>query len=229
MRNWLFCLTVLFLFFCIQSCHKQKDLSPLSTSSTIDYFPLYKGKYFIYEVIDSRYDLFGRHDSLYQLKVAFQETFQDLEGKTSYKLFRFKKSNNNFEFTLDSIWYTKQPDNSQILIIENNVPYLKLSNPLYESKTWNGNLYNSYPGEKYKVFNLGKSWGNYSNTVSIEQKNESNLTFKNYRIEVYSKDVGLVYKESQAIIYSSNGSDFGKNIIIGGTTLKQTLISYGTE
>jgi fructose-1,6-bisphosphatase len=46
---------------------------------------------------------------------------------------------------------------------------------------------------------------------------------------VYGKDVGLVYKESQEVNYSTAAADFGKYVIADGKVYKQTLTGYGKQ
>jgi hypothetical protein len=221
---WLGVLTNLFLI----SCQNKKDLSSPATISD-DYFPLAKGQYAIYDVVETRYDLQGNRDSVYQLKVALEDAWVDLEGGTSFKMYRYKKPSNASKFILDSIQQVKKVNQNQVLVTENNVPFLKLSLPLVEAKTWNGNMFNTFPTEKYTVSNLGKTWGQYPNTVTIIHKKDFNLVYKKYRVEVYGKDVGLVYKESQEVNYSTAAADFGKYVIADGKVYKQTLTGYGKQ
>jgi len=209
--------------FYLASCHKKKDLAEPSVS-TVDYFPLQLGAYFIYDVSKTDYNLAGKKDTSYQLKVVFQETWVDLESRTSYKVFRYKKPNGGSEFAFDSIWQAVKDEHQRVVVTENNIPFIKLSLPLLKDKTWNGNLYNTYPEQMYKVSSIGNSFGIYSNTATILQKNVSNLLQRNYSSEIYAENIGLVYKELQDIKL-----EFGTGRITEGVVYKQRLSNYGME
>lgn len=213
----------IFLLTMMVSCQKKKDLS-VPQASTIDYYPLQVGSYFIYNIVQSKYDLAGRHDTTYQLKVALQDSWIDLESNTSYKMFRYTRPNTATDFMLDSLWHVKKMNGNNVVVTENNVPYLKLSMPLVKDKTWSGNLYNNYPEQLYKVSSIGGAWGGFSNTATIVQKNVSNLLYRDYSAEIYAENIGLVYKEIQNVKF-----EFGKGTINEGIVYKQTLSSYGLE
>jgi hypothetical protein len=209
--------------FYLVSCQKKKDLAEPSIS-TIDYFPLKLGAYFIYDVSKTDYNLAGKKDTSFQLKVVLKETWVDLESRTSYKVFRYKKPNGGLEFAFDSIWHAVKDEQIRAIVTENNVPFVKLSLPLLKDKTWNGNLFNTYPEQIYKVSNIGNSFGVYSNTATILQNNVSNLLQKNYSSEIYAENIGLVYKELQDIKL-----EFGTGRITEGIVYRQRLVSYGVE
>jgi len=215
--------TLVFILIIIASCNKKKDLS-VPQASTIDYYPLQIGSFFVYDVVQSKYDLLGKYDTTYQIKVVLQDSWIDLESNTSYKMFRYKKPQGTNDFVLDSLWHVKKVDSKNVVVTENNVPYLKLSMPLAKDKTWSGNLYNSYPEQLYKVSSIGSAWGRYPNTATIIEKNASNLLFRDYSAEVYAENIGLVYKEIQNVKF-----EFGKGTINEGIVYKQTLSSYGLE
>jgi hypothetical protein len=209
--------------FYLVSCQKKKDLAE-PTISTIDYFPLKIGSYFIYDITQSDYNLGVKKDTSYQLKVALKETWVDLESRTSYKVFRFKKPNSALEFAFDSIWQAVKDEQNRIIVTENNVPFIKVSLPLLKDKTWDGNLLNTYPEQIYKVSSIGNSFGAYSNTATILQKNVSNLLQRNYSSEIYAENIGLVYKELQDVHF-----EFGTGRISEGVVYKQRLSNYGVE
>ena len=209
--------------FYLVSCQKKKDLTEPSVS-VIDYYPLKLGSYFIYDVSKTDYNLAGKKDTSYQLKLVFKETWIDLESRTSYKVFRYKKPNGSSEFSFDSIWQAVKDEQKRVIATENNVPFVKLSLPLLKDKTWDGNILNTYPKQIYKVVNIGNSFGTYSNTATIIQDNISNLIQKKYNSEIYAENIGLIYKEIQNLKL-----EFGTGKITEGFVYKQNLSSYGME
>lgn len=209
--------------FYLVSCQKKKDLTEPAVSTT-DYFPLQLGAYFIYDVAKTDYSLGVKNDTIYQLKVVLKETWVDLESRTSYKVFRYKKPNGGSEFAFDSVWQAVKDEQKRVIVTENNVPFIKVSSPLLKDKTWNGNLFNTYSEQIYKVSSVGNSFGVYANTATILQKNVSNLLQRNYSSEIYAENIGLVYKELQDIKL-----EFGTGRITEGVVYKQRLSSYGIE
>ncbi len=213
---------LVFLILGLFSCRKTKDLTS-PTVENVEYYPLKVGNYSIYQVQKSNYGLTGRTDTSFQLKNVFQESWTDLEGDASVKIARYKKGENAISFVLDSIWHAKTKS-SQVIVTENNVPFLKLHMPLSEGKVWNGNLFNSSEAQNYKVSNLATPWGEFANTVTIVQQNVSNRLYREYIAEIYAKDIGLVYRELQNVKL-----EFSTGRITEGTVVKQTLTSYGKE
>ena len=170
MQKWLIVAgSVLLLFF--SSCRKQKDLTTAPFNEQ-DFYPLAEGSYKIYAVKKDIYTLQADTFKTYQIKEVMTEPWVDLEGKTSYKLYRYKRNDENASFVLDSIWNVKKLEKNSVVRTENNVPFLVIDSPFLEGKTWNGNRYNIYAEEFYKIRGLGAAWGNYSNTITIVQKEE---------------------------------------------------------
>lgn len=76
----------------------------------------------------------------YQIKETMGEPFQNLQDDTSYYLNRYKRSNVDAEWILDSVW-TVRKTNYYEVVTEGNFSYLKLSFPFEEEKKWNGNTF----------------------------------------------------------------------------------------
>ncbi|MBC7388682.1 MAG: hypothetical protein H7329_05700 [Opitutaceae bacterium] len=219
---------IILLLFGLNSCRNKKDLT-VPAKTEINYFSLKKGDYFLYDVKEKQYSTFSNTDSGYTLKVSYPETFNDAAGETSYKTYRSRKNEGSPDYQIRSVWTTKVKNFNYVIVNENNTPFLKLFYPLEENKIWNGNIYNSQGIENYTLINVGKPWGNFPVTVTVIQKNDTNLLRRDFRIEVYAKDLGLIYKETKAVKYSGNAQDFGKGIIVDGIVFKQSLLEHGNE
>ena len=219
---------IILFFLGLISCRNKKDLA-VPVKSEINYFSLKKGDYYLYDVREKQYLTFSNTDSVYTLKVSYPETFNDAEGETSYKTYRSRKNEGFKDYQIRSVWTTKVKNLSYLIVNENNTPFLKLFYPLDENKTWNGNIYNSLSAENFTLMNVGKPWGNYPVTVTVIQKNDTTLLSRDFRMEVYAKDLGLIYKETKTVKYSANAQDFGKGIIVDGIISKQSLFDHGNE
>lgn len=218
-----FVLTVL-LF----SCKKQKDLSVPEVQSG-NFYPLVKGNYRLYQVAKTNFKLLGKVDSSFQLKELFSESFTGLDGQIHFKLLRYKKRMNTDSLSLDSVWSAQRMGEDKVLVVENNQAVLKLFLPLFNGRTWNGNLHNDKFPEVFTVSNLNSPWETYPKTVTIVERNDTNLLKRSYRVSIYAENIGLVYRENRELNFSASGDDFGKGIITDGVIVSQKLISHGTE
>lgn len=220
-------LLIAFLFaFC--GCGKKKDLEvPEEKPIEGNYYPVSKGEYRTYEVKQSTFPSGVRLDSLYKVREVFADTFADLQGGISYKIVRFRTKPPIDTFSLDSIWYVKVSANGAVKT-ENNIPFLKLPKPLLESKTWNGNQYNAYAAEYYKITDRG-AYKNFPIAIEVTQRDDSSLLHRDLRKEIYALDKGMVYKLTRTLNFSSSGADFGHGVIIGGVIKEQVLIDYGRQ
>lgn len=212
----------------VLACSKKKDLTVEAVIVSNDYYPLRKGAFKEYEVYKSVYLSFSKKDTIYKVKEVLKEVITDLEGETAFKIFRYSKAGLDTVYALDSVWYAKL-SNGRVVVTENNVPYVKISYPLTDGKTWNGNLFNFNGDEIYTATSLDKPNGMYPFTVSILQKNDTNFLYRNFCLETYAKEIGLVNKEVKVVQFSKSPEDFRKGIIVDGIIVKQRLINYGNE
>lgn len=219
----------IFSLFIAWGCSKKKDLDvPGSESVMGDFYPLVKGNYRLYEIRKSTFSSAIRLDSVYQLKEVFADTFHDLEGGTSYKILRFRTRSLLDTFALDSVWYVKA-SSQEVVKTENNVPLLKLSYPLGLNKSWNGNKYNADAPEYYKITGTAEVYKSYTDVLEVTQSNDSSLLHRDLRKETYARDLGLVYKLTRTLNFSSSAADFGKGVITNGVIREEELIGYGQK
>ena len=217
-----------FAFLILISCRNKKDLT-VPQKPVFDFFPVKQGDFCVFEVQEKLYSTFTKIDSNYSLKVNYPETFKDAEGGISFKTYRSVKNTGSKVFTIGNVWSTKVKPGDKAIVSENNNTFLKISYPLEESKSWNGNVFNTIGFESYTVKNFGMPWEQYPFTVTIIHKNDTSLLSRDYRLEIYAVNLGLVYKETKIVKYSSNAQDFGKGIIVDGVVYKQKLLEHGKE
>jgi len=217
---------LLFIFF---ACGKKKDLYvPEPEVIKGNFYPLNKGDYRLYEVRQSTYVSAQRSDSVYRIKEVLADTFMDMQGETSFKILRFRTRPPADTFALDSVWYVKV-SRSEVVKTENNIPFCNLSYPLMLHKAWNGNKFNAYSPEYYKVTTTAESYQSFKNIIEVTQRDDSSLLRRDLRKEMYAQDIGLVYKLTRMLNFSSSGADFGQGVIIGGVIREQKLIGYGQK
>lgn len=219
---------------------KTGSLDPDPGETGIRYFPLQKGDYIVYDVTKITYPTVGENDtSVYQLKVRTADSFTD-GGETVFKMERYVRENAQqpWSETPDSVW-TAYRNPYRAVSVENNIPFIKLSFPLTEGRTWDGNAVNNLEDEfgkikdTYKAVGLGNGFTqgqlSFPSTVTVVQEDFADpIVKKEMSKEVYGQDVGLVYKEYQFLYYDQN---FPPNsfVIDEGVKYFQKINSYGKE
>jgi hypothetical protein len=198
-----------------------------------DYYPIAKGNYKIYDVRFEDYSTSGTVTEDYQIKEIVTDTFT-LNGELKYRIERFKRaiSSDPWPETPDSVW-TSVVFSSRIIKAENNVRFVKLTFPVENGKSWNGNAENDFGDDQYVLNSVGKSFtvnGQlYSKTATVLQSpNDSNFVNKDYRKEVYAKGIGMIYKVKEIYEYEQ-GANWGLYKIESGIKYYERLNSYGSQ
>lgn len=221
------------------SCKKKTD-PPVEVG--YDYAPTTIGKYVVYDVDSIVYDDFT-HDTLefkYRIKEKLAENITDNEGRPAIKLIRYIKKYNpnisydNMNWVIKDVWtYTKT--NTTLEVVEEDVRFTKLSFPVNESATWNGNAQNTLGEREYKYNYIDKTESinghSFDNVLYVEQKDDKgkNAIHREFYIEKYAKNVGLVYREIkdlEAIIVNTKPVE---DRINKGIKYKLTYVTHGVE
>ena len=193
MRFRLFLLiTTVFLVSCIET--EEPDVASLG----YEYFPLETGAYNIYEVTQIEYSYGEPNDTTtFQLQVIVGESNLSA-GEESFSLLRYVRDINQQEWQLDSVWTARR--NSYIaVVVENNVPVIKLSFPVEGNLRWDGNSLNTNPYDEFKLVNveLPFTLDNTTYTKTVELVKEEildTITADNYHKEVFAWGIGMIYR-----------------------------------
>ena len=213
----------------------------LNCSDTIDpdpdvlgynYFPLNIGDYRTYQVNQITYSLFAPTDTAQFLrKELVVDTFQT-QNETNFVLHLFSRRSDQDPWELDSVWTARRTQNHAI-VVENNIPFVKMVFPVRENKTWDGNLFNAQPMDEYEITEIGgfleTPAGNFNNLLTIFENNDPDtLIFQDIRQAVYAGDVGLIYQKSSILNYCNTDPDC-LGTLESGIKFDQILIDYGKE
>ncbi len=221
------------------SCRKEEF--PLDVSEIgLNYYPLQSGLFRIYEVNETRFLLNtgclveNSESFTYYMKEAVMDSFDNLENGISYRIGRYSKEKIGDNWKLDSIW-TARRDTKTAVMVENNVPFIKLSFPVEEDRAWDANSLNTREEDTYILINVKKAFidpktnVSYPKTVTVLQEDfDDFIVFKDQRSEVYAEDIGLVYKEFKVVEYESDDC-LGDGIRNAGKEVLTHLIEYGYE
>jgi len=202
-----------------------------------NYFPLDSGSYRVYHVTDITYTLGGVTDtSKYFLKETITGPYDNLERNVSFRISREVKAIDGENWEQDSIWWAKK-DLKTAVVVENNIPIIKLVFPLKENKSWDANTENVLEEDMYMLKNVGMAitdtsgiGASYEKTVIIEQESiNDNIIYKDQRTEIYAENIGMVYKERIFLNYCDEDDCRGQNIIDTGTDFRMVLLENGKD
>lgn len=197
-----------------------------------NYFPLEIGNYRTYQIEKITFSLFSETDTArYQLKELVADTFHT-QQETSYILHRFSRTHAEDPWQLDSVWTARRTQNHAV-VVQNNIPFLKLVFPVREQKQWDGNLFNALPEDTYEITEIGGNIetpaGNFADLLTVFENNDPDtLIFQDIRQSVYSRNVGLIYQKS-SILNFCNTDPGCLGTLEFGTKFEQILIDYGKE
>lgn len=198
-----------------------------------DFFPLTVGMYQVYDVQEIKYSAFtSPEQSNYQLRQEIVDFFTNGEGSTTYVIHRSTRQQETEDWTYLNTWSAYRSGH-YVVVQEENVKFVKLIAPMQVDAYWNGNLFNTLGEDDYRIESIGKTFSllqdvSFDNTVVVNQNDERTLLFEDERKEVYAFGVGLAFKESNVIQFSTSGGLPGTDII-GGYYWKQVLTEYGTK
>lgn len=199
----------------------KKETETLSSPSLSDYFPLKTGTSLLYRLDSTVPAPFGTALIVksYHAKDSVESTFNDNQGRLSYRIFRFIRDTAGKKPWTFAATYVATPTATGIEYVDNNLRFLKLSAPIRNDFSFKGNSYIdtkslnttvSYLDEwEYNYQNVGEPYTinsrTFDSTITVLQQNETtpegpftpNIPYqqRNYGVEVYAKGVGLIYKE----------------------------------
>jgi hypothetical protein len=198
------------------------------------FYPLEIGNYRKYKVFHIKYSFLGNHDTLhYFLKEQVAGTFTNQSGGIRYQLNRYKKMYDSLAWEFDSTW-TVDMTSTNVVVVENNVPFVKLVFPILEKKKWDGNAFNVMSEELYSYENVNQSTtlseNTYNSTVKVIHNNNTDpIIGSDIRNEIYAENIGLIYKESIILHYCTDNECLGNMIIEQGSDYRQEIIGYGKD
>jgi hypothetical protein len=195
-----------------------------------EYFPLTKGSYITYKVDSVRIIQNVETEYLFELRVSVTGSFTNAEGNTAYILQREKRADATKPWKLAGTW-TAWKDISRAVVTEGNTSYVKLQFPLSVGIGWNGNDLNDLGGpdrcngsdcDRYELTEM-------DSLAIVKQDSAKDVIRKDVRFERYSKNVGLVYKESTVYKYCTDNTCSNQvDFILDGVRYKQEMIDNGT-
>ena len=217
------CLLGLSLLLILAACSKTEKYPTVSLNT---YYPLAVGRYIIYRMDSLVFVNTGLTMQIhsYHAKDTVDGTLVDNTGQTVYRVHRFLTDTLESQPWVDDITYTVTPSANTITLVENNLTFVKLTEPFSLGMVWEGNsylgdfpyqnYYGAVPSQsgiqywQYSYANIGQAYtvgsgAAYTGTITVQEANDStNLPLandtvyagKSYGQEVYAAGIGLIYK-----------------------------------
>ena len=208
----------LLLLTLLTACNKQNEL--ITSASPSEYVPYAVGKYITYNLDSTVYINFGQKDTVikYQVKDTVEAAITDNLGRPAFRIVRYQRKNANQPW-VPSNTFMAVVSRTTVEYVENNLRYQILKLPVEDGYTWKGNSYI----DGYSLnsnFKFLDDWDymydsveapltigalHFNNTLKVDQRDEflgqdpklpgTQYAEKNYSVEKYAKNVGLIYKE----------------------------------
>ncbi len=215
--------TLIFASTFIYSCKKNKGVAP---DMGYNYYPTTIGWFIEYEIDSITYNDFTNSidTTHYYLKEVIESEFENAAEVPSFRIERYKRNNQNEEWSISDVWFGIK-NNTSIIRVEENIRYVKMIFPVKNGFRWNGNNYNSLEHQNYEYTNKDELYIidqlKFDSTVIVKQFENNNLIEKQEFREVYARNIGLIYKEMIDIKTEVNGT------IKSGYRYYQKIKSYG--
>ncbi len=231
---------LVFLAFVLASCAK-KTIPSDAAALGLDYYPTGQGKYVVYEIDSVLYNdlLHDTTEYKYQIKEKIADTYTDNSGRPAIRLERYirkfnpQKPYDSIPWVMKEVWMVNA-DNRSVQVLESNVRYTKLSFPIHDKETWNGNALNTIGALDYTYSYVDRSEtiGNtrFDKVLLVSQKNFSTaISYQAYN-EKYAKGTGLVYREIIDVTSATINPQVPVLMRISkGIVYKQIYVSSGYE
>lgn len=192
-----------------------------------DYFPLETGRWIEYQIDSIVYDDFFTPVKIdtFKLKAKFElgESYKNAEGKLNYRWIKYTK-NDTTDYEVSDVFAVNTSTFGYKFLINNNW-YLKFAFPLKLGKQWDVNSYNTKDellATYVDVEHLHSvNMQTYDTCVSIIFEDFESLISNDYHFEIYSKHIGMIYKNIKHIKTEISGE------ITAGYTLEYKILDYG--
>lgn len=239
-------LAICFLFF-LFSC--EKKIETFETEKVSDYYPLEVGKYIEYQLDSTLFIDFGKVQTVvsYQIKDVVDSKIVDNQGRPSFRVLRYIRKDAS-ENWLPSIAYMVTDADNRLEVVENEIRFIKLINPVRQDVSWKGNkfidTYSTDMGLMYMddwdyIYDsvgapLTINGLSFDNTVKVFERDEflgrdpsipeTQYAEKNFAFEKYAKGIGLIYREF--LHWEYQGAQPGREAYYEGYGVKLTITGH---
>lgn len=219
-----------------------EENEPVQPDMGYEYFPLKVGAYLLYDVSET--SILNNQETTinYELRSTVTDSVKSETGTVTYFITREKRTSATESWQPFETW-SAQLSGNKLIQNESNVTFVKLTFPPSLNLKWDGNEFNNLP-DNGNLFNDSKSTqyviSDISNSFSLPNgllatevitvtQNSFNDKFigRDERTEVYSRNLGLVYREVIQLTYCTASDCYGQQKVSNGVIISQSLKSHG--
>ena len=236
MKKFIICSSSFIILLFYSSCKKDQPI--ITPDLGYNYFPSQVGRYIIYDVDSIVHDDFTLTvDTFkYQVKELIDSIYLDNSNRPTLQIKRYRKNYNNkvpyssIPWTLKNLWFANRT-NTSAEKVEENQRFIKLVFPVIKNRAWNGNAANTLDEWEYKFtdVDIARTLAgiNFDSTAFVKQIDNETLIDKKYFVEIYAKNVGMIYKKIIDVkSFTITPLPIMKRIS-SGIEYKMTINSYG--
>ncbi len=201
---------------------RSKDEPLIETGTSL--YPDEVGRELIYQVDSIRIDRFKSKTDTFQyfLRELLESKYQDNAGKTTNRIILYQSKSDTGPWEIRSV-ITSQKTAYELFRSEDNQNIMKLVFPVGIDRQWDRNKYNTQGSDYASYFNIyePKKVGNFSydSTVGVLMEDDTNQISRRYRAEIWGKNIGLLYKQTDTVDYQPSQYPYG-------ILYRMTLISH---
>ncbi len=220
LRNLIIGIGLILVF---STCTKESVVKPEMFDAK-DYFPLEENNYWIYQKtlinIDAAVDVFDTTHSELKMKfIGYDDVLKH------FRLERFSRADSLSDWEAFDVILVNW-DELSMQWVEDNYRYVKLTDPVFDNKSWDGNIYNILDEWDYYYSNLNRTFEInellFTTTIRVEKRNEENAIENARAFEIFKKDVGPVYEYDAEFTIQAGQ-------IYKGNSMELILIKFGIE
>ena len=178
----------------------KKDPLP-SVDLGYNYYPVHEGHWVIYDVDSIVYnDFTNTIDTFqYQIKELVAATYKDAEGRNTQRIERYKRVDFG-PWNIKDVWASNLTSTTAERV-EENTRFVKLAFPAKKGLSWDGNVTNVLSEWEYvyTTYDEPSSVGlqTFDSVLTVLQRDQDlGALEKDYFVEMYAKNIGLIYKEA---------------------------------
>jgi hypothetical protein len=232
LKYFSYCFGIVLTLWSFSSCDPDEN-KPKSIG--LEYFPLQKGFYQVYDVGMTQYSQGSSPvTENFEMKLEVVDSFASTSSEITYVIHRSVRTPPATNWSVLDTWSARKNDR-ELVVSEGNISYLKLLFPIREGSKWDGNTYNTQGTDEFELTDVDTPYQleggtTFDNTVTVVQENnEDFILFLDQRKEVYAKDAGLIYKEIIRVHYCEEDNCRGQQIVEDGIEYRQSLKESGTK
>lgn len=229
----------------IAGCSKTETLS---APTIADMYPLEIGRSVTYRMDSTVFVNFNSTEEIHSYTVmdVVEAQVTDNLDRPSYRVHRYIRDTAETLPWSDNVTYLVTPLQHSLELIDNNLRYIKLHEPIRDDYSWKGNSYiDTYStnsevtylddwdyiyANTYQPYDLGNQL--VDSSVIVNERDDvvgdptvdSVFSRKDYSVEVYGKGIGLIYKDFLHREYQPPTP--GKAAYILGYGIRLTMIRH---